>query len=449
MSRIKPLNEIQFSKIQKTKLNDISVEKEIIENINKNFDELNEKNKKILNKINLFNKQLKNYSSNKWDLLDIDNESSLFNFYNSSIFETYFENIIPKSIYFAISKATITKFIYNNIDKIEILNMKKNINIMRSVTEKQKTRTKKEYIDNIYNFEMVDVINDDYFFQNYYFGAFKLTTNENNNVIFIHCYEGYTIYSIESLTNNELNWLYNELSICIEKSDKTENENMNYIFSDEVGRLYTNEFKIEKADIDIDLQYNDDFKPVNDVIVKSLTEKDKGVIILSGEMGTGKTYYIRWLTKNVDKKFIYVPRYFYTGLSSTSFFSFLLSSCKNSILIFEDAEEIVKSRDSDTGNYLISDILEMSDGLLNDVLRVQMIFTFNTEVENIDKALLRPSRLLAKYEFNKLSVDKTNKLLKHLNKNMVVDVPKTLAEIYNADDMPIIVNKKDKSKFGF
>ena len=67
--------------------------------------------------------------------------------------------------------------------------------------------------------------------------------------------------------------------------------------------------------------------------------------------------------------------------------------------------------------------------------------------ENIDKALLRKGRLIAEHKFEKLSLEETNKLLKHLNKDIIAKEGMTLADIYNID---IEVHKTIKtSKLGF
>jgi ATP-dependent 26S proteasome regulatory subunit len=53
--------------------------------------------------------------------------------------------------------------------------------------------------------------------------------------------------------------------------------------------------------------------------------------------------------------------------------------------------------------------------------------------EKIDQALLRKGRLIAEHKFEKLNVDDTNRLLKHINKNVTVKEGLVLADIYNID----------------
>ncbi|MGO8056094.1 hypothetical protein, partial [Rhizobium leguminosarum] len=62
----------------------------------------------------------------------------------------------------------------------------------------------------------------------------------------------------------------------------------------------------------------------------------------------------------------------------------------------------------------VSNLLNISDGLLADFLNVQLVCTFNSSLTFIDTALLRKGRLIAKYEFGKLGITKAQLLSTHL-----------------------------------
>ena len=111
------------------------------------------------------------------------------------------------------------------------------------------------------------------------------------------------------------------------------------------------------------------------------------------------------------------------------FITFLLDN-PNAIFILEDAERVLKSR-KEGGTMAISNLLNLSDGLLGDISKIQIIATFNCDVSELDEALMRKGRMLTKYEFNKLSVDKANSILegKHITNH-----PLSLAEIYHFDE---------------
>ena len=76
----------------------------------------------------------------------------------------------------------------------------------------------------------------------------------------------------------------------------------------------------------------------------------------------------------------------------------------------------------------------MTDGILSDDLGIKFICTFNDDMKNIDPALLRKGRLVSKYEFKPLSVEKSNTLLKERGINETTNKPLTLAEIFYYED---------------
>jgi ATP-dependent 26S proteasome regulatory subunit len=178
------------------------------------------------------------------------------------------------------------------------------------------------------------------------------------------------------------------------------------------------------------------------------TDNDKGIILLHGDPGTGKTTYIKYLTSLIKKKeVLFVPPSMIEILSDPSIVPFLMDH-KNSILIIEDAERVISDREISGSPTGVSNILNITDGILGDCLGIQIIATFNMSREKIDNALLRKGRLIAEHKFEKLNVIETNKLLKHLNKDVVVNEGMTLADIYNIDEQ-VYKTKTNNNKIGF
>ena len=127
----------------------------------------------------------------------------------------------------------------------------------------------------------------------------------------------------------------------------------------------------------------------------------------------------------------------------------LLVDNPNSIFIIEDAEELIKSREGNGGSS-ISMLLNLTDGMLGESIGVQVICTFNTHTNNIDKALLRKGRLIASYEFKELQSNKSKVLLEKLgNKNYITNGNMTLADIYNVKEKLNEYCVKHKKQIGF
>lgn len=205
------------------------------------------------------------------------------------------------------------------------------------------------------------------------------------------------------------------------------------------------EHRITPLDVDVDKMYNDDFKLVHEHIVKNLQEGKKGVFLFHGAAGTGKTNYIKNLTRLVpQKKFVFVPVGVIPHLADPSFIGLLIDN-KGSVLVLEDCENFIKDR-GQSGSNVVSTILNLSDGILSDVLGIQIICTFNADIGKIDEALRRKGRLIDEYEFGKLELDKAKQLGKELGVEVTEEM--TLSEIYNAKDKSNRVEVKRK-RIGF
>ena len=187
---------------------------------------------------------------------------------------------------------------------------------------------------------------------------------------------------------------------------------------------------IKSTALDINLYYNDDFKAVDNTIKTRIgNENDKGIILLHGLPGTGKTTYLRHLIGSMKKKVLFVSPAVAGNLMNPEFMDLLLDN-PNAVLVIEDAENIIMDRKY-SSNSSVSNLLNISDGLLSDCLNVQIICTFNSELSLVDSALLRKGRLIARYEFGKLCVEKARSLSEHLGLKQEINKPMTLAEITN------------------
>lgn len=216
----------------------------------------------------------------------------------------------------------------------------------------------------------------------------------------------------------------------------------------EMGHLDTEEYDLFIQPMDLELNYGTNFKRVHDVIVEKLNETNgKGIILLHGDPGTGKTSYIKHLTSLIkEKDILFIPPSMAEMLSEPSIIPFLMDH-KNSILIIEDAERVISDREGNGSPAGVSNILNLTDGILGDCLSIQIVATFNMKREKIDQALLRKGRLIAEHKFSKLSVEESNNLLKHLEKDHEVSESMSLADIYNIDIE--LIRTVNKSKIGF
>ncbi len=202
-----------------------------------------------------------------------------------------------------------------------------------------------------------------------------------------------------------------------------------------------------KPKLNIENNYNDDFKPVHQTIINRLNKKnDKGLVLLHGKPGTGKTNYIRYLISALKKQVIFLPPNMANAITNPELISILINN-PNSILVIEDAENIIIDREKE-GQSSVSGLLNISDGLLSDCLNIQIICSFNTDISKVDSALLRKGRLIAKYEFKELEVVKAQVLSNKLGFSSNLTSPMNLTEIYNQQEKDFQQQKR-RTAIGF
>jgi hypothetical protein len=204
--------------------------------------------------------------------------------------------------------------------------------------------------------------------------------------------------------------------------------------------------------IDIELNYGKKFLYVEKEIIKRLSENTNGLFMFHGPPGTGKSTFLKYLTTKVKKDFIYIPAIMVDSfVNNPSNFASLLQK-KNSILILEDAEKaIIKRLNDGLDSSSVTTLLNMSDGILGDILKCPIILTYNCPKQDIDDALKRKGRLQIDYEFGNLSNEDSKKLAKHLGfskkqieENIVDDM--AIANIYNLTKKTEMTDKKPEKK---
>ena len=209
----------------------------------------------------------------------------------------------------------------------------------------------------------------------------------------------------------------------------------------------TNKIDIEKKEFE-DINYNDTVCVAFKALVELLQNDTNGVILLHGVAGSGKSTLLKILVNKVgNTRKVYNISYslclsLLTDPILQQFIRNLLE--EPAILLIEDAEDLIRTRDDGTGNSALINLLQLTDGL--DTSGAAIIFTYNTK-KTIDSALKRPGRLLADIEVGILSAEKTAVLVKKVGVPAEEVKPQmTLAEIYN---IAPITTKDIGNKIGF
>ena len=134
------------------------------------------------------------------------------------------------------------------------------------------------------------------------------------------------------------------------------------------------------------------------------------ILFWHGPPGTGKTTAIRSLIRawkdSMQAEVIADPEHFFSDMEYLSDVLFREQSNaqgRGRLVIAEDAGDLLLASSRAERGHLMARLLNLSDGLLGQGLRVVFLLTTNEDVTEVDPAFLRPGRCLQSLEFPRLT----------------------------------------------
>lgn len=177
-------------------------------------------------------------------------------------------------------------------------------------------------------------------------------------------------------------------------------------------------------------------------VVKDILSKDPcgKLTILEGEPGTGKTHLVKGIASRLDQDYmlILVPPNMISSFDSPSFVPTLKEmiiekETKKLVFLLEDADVCLVPRGSDNIGS-ISNLLNLSDGMIGTLADIRIIATTNAKKIDIDPALLRRGRLCKHIEVGKLPPEQATRIFQRLISPQISEFkflkPIILADIY-------------------
>lgn len=212
-------------------------------------------------------------------------------------------------------------------------------------------------------------------------------------------------------------------------------------------------------DVENDNYDPETIKSYNYIVEHLNSKKPKGrIAIFLGEPGTGKTYLIRSIIKDLSKCIcVMIPPNMVQSLDKPEFLQLLISKNFDRPIVFiiEDGDVCLSPRKADNMS-TISSLLNLGDGILGSLLDLRFIITSNADIAELDQAIIRPGRLCKKVEVNLLQYEQANKVFKRLKNSEEVNLEfkkfYSLAEVYALaydEETKIEPKISDKKKIGF
>lgn len=169
--------------------------------------------------------------------------------------------------------------------------------------------------------------------------------------------------------------------------------------------------------------YSQDTLATFDRAARELAAKkpDGRFLLIDGAPGTGKTFLARGLIHATRSScaFVIISPKSANVLADPEMLPTLLDAAtdrwpdQKTVILIEDADGAILPRGSDNLD-AISALLNFSDGIIGDAADVRIIATTNAKRVEVDKALLRPGRLLDHVTVPPLSAEDANAIARRL-----------------------------------
>ena len=189
----------------------------------------------------------------------------------------------------------------------------------------------------------------------------------------------------------------------------------------------------------IDNYYSSDTFKSTEKVIKKIKKKERGLTILYGDRGTGKTTMINYVATKLDRIVIFIPNNMIDHTINNPEFRKFLKRYDKPILVIDDCE-LILNEIYNKSNLTTTNLLQMVDGFLASTVDVNVVLVFNTDDEDkIDHNLLECNNIIDVVEFTSLSVAEANDLSKLVGgKKYKTDV--RMIDVINKNSVEEITN---------
>lgn len=225
----------------------------------------------------------------------------------------------------------------------------------------------------------------------------------------------------------------NELMAASEKEteeDIIENvKSIKYVSNGQTG-LTLETMKPISADYEnIELYFNDDVFKATKKLIKKINKTSKGISIIYGKRGTGKTTLLSHIASKLKTPAIFLPISTIDLAINAGGLKTLLK--QETVLLIDDCE-ILNADLYGKSSLTFANLLQLVDGLYSDEFNLNVILSFNVDNEDdIDEDLLETNNLINIIKLEELKKNKVKELCSHLNLKIKTEESILLIDILN------------------
>jgi hypothetical protein len=217
------------------------------------------------------------------------------------------------------------------------------------------------------------------------------------------------IYLNDSVS--KINEILSQLDkIVVDITHEDANQRINTITIGQNG-LELNPIDVMKADYDnIENYFNDKTIKSADKLIKKIKKTSKGLSLIFGPRGTGKTTLMNYISSSIDKIIIFVPSSMIESTINNPDFRNFIKRYKNSVIVLDDSE-LYFSELYTKSNIFTNNLLQFVDGFQSDDLDLNIVAILNVDdIDEVDHILLDCNNLIDVIEVSDLEKEKAQEL---------------------------------------
>jgi len=235
-------------------------------------------------------------------------------------------------------------------------------------------------------------------------------------------------YYKDIIQKDDIEEIVNKITECIVDYEDNINKLNTLSISNNIIDL---EPLLMEEEFDIENMYSDLVSKNIEKLIKNIKKEKKGLSILTGERGLGKTNICKYIVSKVDRISIFIPNNMIEQTINSPDFKNFLSKFDKALIIIDDCEFLYNPVYSKL-SYFSNNILQLVDGLMSDHLNVHFLLVFNTDEDELDDSLIECNSLIDIINFELLTSDMATELSKSLGINKKYKNNTRLIDVINS-----------------